>query len=74
MASILSFDSRSMSFLLGDNFKDLFSAEYPIFYKNKIDKGKIEKGKYCFRNALDTAVNFDQSRACERIITYLCTY
>ena len=59
MCSILSFDSRSMSYLLSNEFEHLFIAEYPIFYKNKVDKGKIEKQKYCYRNALDTAVNFD---------------
>ena len=74
MCSILSFDSRSMSFLLSDNFDNLFQAKYPIFYKNKVDKGKSHKQKYCYRNALDTAVNSDQNRACERIITYLCKY
>ena len=36
MASILSFDSRSMEHLLSDEFQDKFSDEYPIFYKNKI--------------------------------------
>ena len=48
MASILSFDSRSMAYLLSDDFDDLFQAEYPIFYKNKVDKGKMEKQKYYF--------------------------
>ena len=74
MASILAFDSRSLSILLADKFQNLFSSDYPIFYKNKVDKGKIEKQKFCYKNALDTAVNFDQSRACERIITYLTKY
>jgi len=59
MTSILAFDSRSLSILLADKFQDLFSSDYPIFYKNKVDKGKIEKQKFCFKNALDTAVNFD---------------
>jgi len=36
MTSILSFDSRSMQFLLKDEFKDNFSFKYPLFYKNKI--------------------------------------
>ena len=39
MVSILSFDSRSMSYLLNDQFKSFFSFEYPLFYKNKIQKG-----------------------------------
>jgi len=36
LASILSFDSRSMEYLLDDSFAEHFSKEYPIFYKNKI--------------------------------------
>jgi hypothetical protein len=36
MVSILSFDSRSMEYLLSDNFREFYSSEYPIFYKNKI--------------------------------------
>jgi len=36
MVSILSFDSRSMSYLLADTFSDHFSFEYPLFYRNKI--------------------------------------
>lgn len=36
MASILSFDSRSMEYLLHQDFEEYFSHEFPIFYKNKI--------------------------------------
>jgi len=42
MTSIMGFDSRSMSILLSDDNKALFSDEYPIFYKNKICKGNVE--------------------------------
>ena len=63
-----------MDYLLSDQFEGLWSSTYPIFYKNKVDKGKKEKKKFCYRNALDTAINFDQNRAVERIITYLCNY
>lgn len=59
MTSILAFDSRSLSILLSDDNKDLFDSEYPIFYKNKINKGKLEKRKFYFRNALDIAEAFD---------------
>ena len=38
MASILAFDSSSMSTLLGDHNAEYFSEEYPIIYKNKIQK------------------------------------
>jgi len=59
MTSIMGFDSRSMSILLSDDNKALFSDEYPIFFKNKICKGKVEKANYCYRNAIDTAVRYD---------------
>ena len=59
MASILSFDNRSLTHLLGDQFESLFSAKYPIFYKNKLDKGNIDKGRKYYKNALDTALKFD---------------
>ena len=36
MVSILSFDSRSLSFLLSDDFQEYFRDDYPMFYKNKI--------------------------------------
>lgn len=36
MLSILSFDSRTMKYLLDDQFDDYFSSEFPLFYKNKI--------------------------------------
>ena len=38
MASILSFDSKSMKILLDDKNKEHFQSEYPLFYKNKIQK------------------------------------
>lgn len=38
MASILSFDSRSMAALLDESNSEFFSDEFPIFYKNKIPK------------------------------------
>ena len=53
MTSILSFDSRSMERLLSDDFSEHFSDEYPVFYKNKLNKGTILKPKYFYRNAID---------------------
>ena len=41
MTSLLSFDSRSMGYLLDDKFDEYFTEETPIFYKQKIQKGKI---------------------------------
>jgi len=56
MVSILSFDSRSMEYLLSDNFSDFFSSDYPIFYKNKIQKGNITEDKSYYRNAIDNSL------------------
>lgn len=74
MVSILSFDSRSMEYLLSDNFSDYYSSEYPIFYKNKIQKGKITDGKSYYRNALDNALRNNQIKAVTSIINYIINY
>ena len=74
MCAVMSFDSVSLSFLLNDRNSALFSEEYPIFYKNKNIKGAYKKDKYCYRNALDTAIKYDQSRAVGAIIGYLVKY
>ena len=59
MATALAFDSRSMVQLLGDQFSHLFTEEYPIFYRNKIQKGPSEKGKFFYRNAIETSERLD---------------
>jgi hypothetical protein len=38
MTSILSFDSRSMRFLLSENHTEYFNSDFPIFYRNKHKK------------------------------------
>jgi hypothetical protein len=53
MVSILSFDSRSMDQLLSDDFSEYFQDEYPIFYKNKFNKGTSLNPKFYYRNAID---------------------
>ena len=55
MVSILSFDSRSMKQLLSDKHKKMFQAEFPIFYKNKIQKSN-NKSKFFYRSAIDSAL------------------
>lgn len=74
MATALAFDSRSLIQLLGDQFQHLFTEEYPIFYRNKIQKGPVKNGKFFYRNAIETAVRLDQTRAVEAIINYLVKY
>lgn len=56
MVSLLGFDSRSMMGLLSDEFKEFFSSDYPIFYRNKFNKGTEKNQKYYYRNVLDLAL------------------
>ena len=48
LTSIMSFDSRSMQSLLDEKHSNLFSEEYPIFYKNKLEKGKPDNIKFYY--------------------------
>ena len=56
MVSILSFDSRSMEYLLDDEFSKFFSKTYPLFYKNKIQKGASSDNRFFYRSALESAL------------------
>lgn len=73
MVSILSFDSRSMRTLLSDKNKQFFQKEFPIFYKNKIQKTN-NKQKYFYRSAIDSALRNNQIRAVGFIIDYIVKY
>ena len=55
MASILSFDSRSMKYILDDRFSEFFSSDFPMFYKNKIAKSN-NKDRFFYRSAIDSAL------------------
>ena len=74
MVSILSFDSRSMRQLLSDDFAEHFSSDYPIFYRNKFNKGTALMPKYYYRNAIDQALRSNQSRAVSAILNYILNY
>jgi hypothetical protein len=74
LTSIMSFDSRSMQSLLNPKHSNLFSEEYPIFYKNKLEKGRADDIKFYYQNAIDTAIANDQTRSIEKIIEYLVKY
>ena len=73
MASILSFDSRSMTCLLDDKNKKFFQEKFPIFYRNKIQKSN-NKNAYFYRSAIDVALKNNQIRAVSAIIKYVITY
>jgi hypothetical protein len=72
--SMLAFDSRSMTYLLGDQFSKYFTVTYPIFYQNKHNKGTMEKPKYFYRNAVDIALENNQYKAVQMIINYIIKY
>ena len=74
MVSILSFDSRSMKFLLDDCFSEHFSDKYPIFYRNKASKGNGERQKFFYRNAIDNALKNNQIGAVDSIVKYIVKY
>ena len=74
MTSILSFDSRSMVYLLSDDFSDFFSHKFPLFYKNKIQKGGSTSERYFYRSAIDNALKSNQIRAVGYIIDYIVRY
>jgi len=78
LVSILSFDSLSLKFLLDEKFDDWFSEEFPLFYKNKIQKGEsisfrenktnIANNQYFYRSAIDNALRNNQVLAVGQII------
>lgn len=73
MASILSFDSRSLKHLLADKNSEFFSDDFPMFYKNKIVKTN-KPGKYFYRSAIDMALRNNQVSAVSCITEYIVKY
>jgi len=73
MASILSFDSKSLALLLNEKNSKYFHNEYPLFYKNKITKSNNQE-KYYYRSAIDNALRNNQIRAVGYIINYMVKY
>lgn len=74
MTSILSFDSRSMGYLLQDEFAEYFSSEFPLFYRNKIQKGPSVDNRFFYRSAIDSALRNNQIAAVQIIIEYIVKY
>ena len=74
VVSMLSFSNKCLEFLLDEQYQDLFQSKYPIFYKNKISKGKNGKDKYFYRSAIDTALRNDQLQAVQEIISYITKF
>ena len=76
MTSVLSFDSRSMKFLLdAEAFGEYFDPTYPMFYKNKFFKNKNPRQeKLFYRSAFDNALRNNQTGAIKFMIQYICQY
>jgi hypothetical protein len=62
-----------MKHLLQDSNKEYFQSQFPLFYKNKIQKSNNTE-KYFFRSALGSALRNNQVSACEYIIDYIIKY
>ena len=76
MTSVLSFDSRSMKFLLdAEAFSEYFDPQYPMFYKNKFFKNKNpRREKLFYRSAFDNALKNNQTGAIKHMIDYIVQY
>ena len=77
--SILSFDSRSLTYMLGDQFSEYFQSEYPLIYRNRLQKQKKVRNsssepKSYYRTAVDHAIKNNQSRAMEVLIDYISKF
>jgi hypothetical protein len=73
IVSILAFDSRSMAYILDEKFVDFFDKDYPLFYKNKIQKTN-NKDKYFYRSAIDNALRNNQISAISIMLDYIVKY
>ena len=67
----MSFEGKSIQYMLSDKFKDHFTSEYPLFYKNKIKKSE---NKYYYRSAIDNAIKTNQIKSIELMINYIVKY
>lgn len=69
MVSILAFDSKTIKFLLKDDYSEGFSSEFPVFYTNRHQKNHKLK-----QNAIDVAIQNNQIRAVNLIIDHIIKY
>ena len=69
MVSILAFDSKTIKFLLKDDYSEGFSPEFPVFYTNIHSKNPKLK-----QNAIDVAILNNQIRAVNLIIDHIIKF
>lgn len=70
MAAILAFDNKCMNYLLDKRNEEFFSEEYPVFYKNKVQKLN-NKNKYFYRYPIEFALKKNQITAVQKIVDYI---
>ena len=73
-----------MKYLLSDQFKEYFSSKFPLFYKNKIQKGYVVSyeeqnskkiiNHYFYRSGLGMALQNNQVAALSLMIKYIVNY
>lgn len=73
MTAILAFDSQSINTIIGSHNSEYFSNEFPVFYRNKIQK-KNNQEKFFYRSAIDTAMKNNQVQAVHYMIDYIIRY
>ena len=76
MVSILSFDSRSILYLLDDKYERFFLKDYPLFYKNKFKKSNFQgeaesPEQFFYRSSIDSALKNNQVGSIRFIINYI---
>ena len=72
LVSILSFDSRSIEYLLSERQTEYFpKLDFPLFYRNKIQKGPRKLGKFFYRSAIDSALRNNQTTSVDCIIKHI---
>ena len=69
---MLAFDSSAMELLLSEKNSKYFSAEFPVIYRNKMEKK--DGINYYYSNAIDTAVKNNQVKAAKLIIKYIIQF
>ena len=77
LISILSFDSKSIKALIGDEIEHEFSSEYPLFYQtryNSLDYILPGVNACSKRSAIDIALDNHQVRALNLMIKYIIQY
>lgn len=70
--SMLAFNSRAMGILLSEDNSKYFTEEFPVIYKNKMEKR--DGSGHFFSNAIETGLKNNQIKAVSLIIEYIVKF